>query len=123
MMMMMMIYVTWCDVVCLCILEVFCDVPGGILAARSLSEADDVTVMTSSVSSSVHRTCSVFESSALQLQLQGVQNVQQGVLHDLQGVQEERFEGVTLSLTLQTLLVIVFGSSGRLYCISVLGSV
>jgi len=115
MMMMMMIYVTWCDVVCLCILEVFCDVPGGILAARSLSEADDVTVMTSSVSSSVHRTCSVFESSALQLQLQGVQNVQQGVLHDLQGVQEERFEGVTLSLTLQTLLVIVFGSSASVF--------
>ena len=77
-----------CVRVCVYI-DVFCDADDGILTARSLSDGDDVSVMTSSVSN-LRGAGSAFESSAQQLQLHGVQ------LHgvQLEGVQEERREGM-----------------------------
>jgi len=51
--------------------EVFSDVPGGVLAARRPRDGDDVSLMTSSVSN-IRRTCSYYEptSSSTQLYVQ-----------------------------------------------------
>lgn len=76
-------------------LEVFCDVPGGILTARRPRDSDDVSWMTSSASN-IRRTCSYYEptSSSTQLYLQQQLDVdeQDDVTNDTQSARSVELE-------------------------------